>query len=157
LPNTGTLKGPVFSEAIVANKTNKLIFDISGDFNIDNTTFSGCSAFRDLSSPLSIEFAMSGAISIGRQAFLNCIAISQIILSNATLSSLTIGQSAFTGCQTLTGFSRGGQAGIISVTSIGTNAFSQCENLKYEEINNSIISLPSTYTWTPGTDANSGY
>jgi hypothetical protein len=91
--------------------------------------------------PFPIEFT-GNVVKIFKNAFEDCASISQIILSNATSYTIgSIGANAFAKCTNLTGFSRGGQTGVISISDIASGAFIQCANLKYENINDYVISL----------------
>jgi hypothetical protein len=155
LPNIENLKGSALSDDMFANNTNKLIFNID-NLVIDDDVFETCAALFDVSSPFPIEFQGSGSLSIGNNAFDSCGGISQIICSSTAAPTISIGDAAFSSCTSLTGFSRGGQADKINISSIGSFAFGSCFNLKYEEINESILTI-SDCNWTGNDVTKSGY
>jgi hypothetical protein len=128
---------PKFTDFLQNNNVNKINFDID-NVSISASAFNNCTVLSNLLQSIAIEFT-SKTISIGRNSFIRCASISQIICSSTDAPTISlIDSAAFSECTNLTGFSREGQVGKITISSVGGSAFYGSKKLTISQINGGV-------------------
>ena len=131
----------VTNTSMFAGCTSLTSITLSPVTKLSSEIFKGCTALTTVDLSLATELK-----EINSSAFSGCTSLTTVKLPAAITSLTTIGNFAFSGCSALKTISSSGieQEGAViipeGVTSIGQEAFYNCDSIKY-------LSLPSTITY----------